>query len=159
MTTRVAILLVAALFVAGCDKVERQPGIETGPAPGAAARDGENAGVVAGDDAAVALALLDRGDVPAAIEPLRRAVASRETPSQLSREELDLLLGQARAATSEEFAEERIAGLKDPQFEAFVSDGVLPSVPYFDDERIDGYFRKVLLAKRPQAREIRERRR
>ena len=159
MNARLVVLLAAALFLASCEKIEREPAIETGPAPGAAVRDGENAGAVAGDDAAVALALLDRGDVPAAIEPLQRAVKSREAPSRLSREELDLLLGQARAATSEQFAEERIAQLKDPQFEAFLRSGALPAVPYFDDERIDAYFRKVLLSKRPEAQAIRDRRR
>ena len=47
--------------------------------------------------------------------------------------------------------------MKDPVFEAYVERGDLPRIPYFDDPRIDRYFRQVLLSKRAEAREIRAR--
>lgn len=151
MKARCAAMLVAILLAAGCSKVENEPAVDPVPQPETAAE------AVAGGDAAVAMALLDRGDVPAAIEPLSRAVAEKRPPANTNQEELELLLAQARAATNDEFVEQRIGDLKDAQIEAFAEKGELPTVPYFHDPRIDAYFRKVLMTKQSEAREIRER--
>lgn len=108
-------------------------------------------------DLDVALAMLDRGDVPGALEPLRRASRTPAKDAALPRGEIELLLAQAEAAAKPETADQRIAEMKTEAFEAFVERGTITRIPYFHDPRIDDYFRKVLLSKRPEAREIRER--
>lgn len=150
MQARLVLALALALAAAACAPEAADT------APGGARPAEDAAAAVAGDDLSVAQALLDRGDVPAAVEPLRKAAESDES-YDLDREEIELLLAQARAATSEQFVEARIAEMRDEPFADYVERGRLTTVPFFHDERIDAYFRKVILAKRPEAREIRER--
>lgn len=140
----IALLVLVSLPLGGCAGRDRT---ENAPAASPSA------------DLDRAQALLDAGDVPAAVEPLRRAVEAAPGTYTLPHEEIELLLGQAEAASRAETAEARIAEMKDAVFEAYVERGELPRVPYFHDPRIDGYFRQVLLSKRPEAREIRTRRR
>ena len=109
-------------------------------------------------DVAIARALIDRGDVPGAIEPLRRALLHSSDSPGASRDDIELLLGQCLAAVDERTAEARIAEMKRAQFDAFVQQGALPPTPYFHDRGVDAYFRKVLLSKRADAPRIRERR-
>ena len=144
MRIGVALLVLALLPLGGCAGGNRA---ENAPSAGPSA------------DLDRAQALLDAGDVPAAAEPLRRAVEAAPGTYALPREEIELLLGQAEAASRDENAEARIAEMKDAVFEAYVERGELPRIPYFHDPRIDQYFRQRLLSKRPEAREIRARRR
>lgn len=140
----VAVLALALSAVGGCRSGDRAANTAAPPASG---------------DLDRAQALLDAGDVPGAVEPLSRAAEAPPGTYALPREEIELLLGQAQAATRDETAELRIAEMKDAVFEAYVERGDLPRIPYFDDPRIDKYFRQVLLSKRADAREIRTRRR
>ena len=151
MKTRVALLLLTAVLVGGCSGGDRAP--DDRHPTGGAGGEGSSA------DVARAQELLDAGDVPGAVEPLRRAASADSGLPPQSREETEFLLTQAEAATREETAEARIAEMKDPVFEAYVERGELPRIPYFHDPRVDEYFRKVLLSKRAEAREIRARRR
>ena len=137
----VSCCLLALVLAAGC---ATSPDAPPPPAEGAA-------------DLDRAIAHLDRGEVPEAVEPLRRAARNPARDAALPAEEVELLLTQAEAAVRPETAEQRIAEMKAEAFEAFVSRGTLTNVPYFHDPRIDAYFRKVLLSRRADAREIRER--
>jgi hypothetical protein len=144
-----AVAALALCLAAGCTRVpETAPEVPPAPPPSLPA---------GATDLDLALALLDRGDVPGALEPLRRAASAPAKDAALPRGEVDLLLAQAEAAAKPETAEQRIAEMKTEAFEAFVERGTLTRIPYFHDPRIDDYFRKVLLSKRPEAREIRER--
>ena len=148
MRVRLVLALAVALAAGACTSETPEPA--SGPSPA------ERAAAIAGNDLTVARELLDRGDVEAAVESLRKA-AEGDEDYDLPREEIELLLAQARAATSEQFVEARIGDMRDAAFEDYVTNGRLTTVPYFHDERVDAYFRKALLSKRPQAREIRER--
>jgi len=144
MRIGIAILVLTLVALGGCRGGNRAVNTAGEPASG---------------DLERAQALLDAGDVPAAVEPLRRAAEAPPGTYALAREEIELLLGQAEAASRDENAEARIAEMKDAVFEAYVERGELPRIPYFHDPRIDQYFRQRLLSKRPEAREIRARRR
>jgi hypothetical protein len=144
MRIRVALMVLVLAALGGCAGRERAGSTPPGPP---------------GPDLDRAQSLLDAGDVPAAVEPLRRAAEAPQGTYALPREEIELLVGQAEAASRPETAEARIAEMKDAVFEAYVERGELPRVPYYHDPRIDAYFRKVLLSKRTEAREIRARRR
>jgi hypothetical protein len=152
MKATVALVMLTMVLFSGCsgdDDAATNRGAER-PA-GAADEPGSPA------DLERAQALLDAGDIPGAIEPLRRAVRISPARAAIPVTEIDFLLTQAEAASRPETAEARIAEMKDAPFEAFVGRGELPRIPYFHDPRIDTYFRKQVMAKRGEAREIRER--
>jgi hypothetical protein len=143
---RGAVLVALATFAVGCAQMapDAGPG-RVAPAPAAA------------EDVATARALIAEGNIQEAIEPLRRAVENTPTSDGRARADVELLLNQCRSAVDERTAEARIADMKKSHFAAFVESGALPREAFFADPAIDAYFRKVLLSKRGQAREIRER--
>jgi hypothetical protein len=144
----VQLFLVVAVFALAQACEREEPAADVAPPPAEEAPP---------TDLEKARALIDQGDVPGAIEPLRRAL--REAPPGASRDRVELLLGQCVAATDESTAEARIGDMRQSHFEAFVESGALPAIPYFDDPGVDAYFRKVLMSMRDEAREIRARRR
>ena len=153
-----ALVLAAAVLAAGCKGGRER---EVGPASGQPAAEQQPAGSAAPADAASAYqdaqARLDRGDVPGAVEPLRKAYDDYAKSTGVPRDEIGFLLTQARAASDPATVDARIADMRDDRFQAFVDRGELSRVPFFDDARIDAYFRKQLLAKRDDARDIRAR--
>ena len=155
MKDTVALVVLTMVLFSGCSGGDAV--LEQSPDGAQPARNAASNEAGAPSDLERAQALLDAGDIPGAIEPLRRAVRMSPARAPIPITEIDFLLTQAESASRPETVEARIAEMKDAPFEAFVERGELLGIPYFHDPRIDAYFRKQIMAKRSEAREIRER--